>query len=125
MNEKEAVTQVYKDFCQALTETDEAALRSMIHRDCTVLPLTSIRQSAETFISSVTSGADKYYTAAHRSIDLRVIGNSAWVIGKTVLDAALYGGERRSWNMTMKITLRESAGSWQMTEIRFSTFEEE
>ena len=72
MNEKEAVTQVYKDFCQALTETDEAALRSMIHRDCTVLPLTSIRQSAETFISSVTSGADKYYTAAHRSIDLRL-----------------------------------------------------
>ena len=123
MNEKDIIQLLYKEFCQALIDADEDTLRRFIHRDCSVTPLTGIRQSAETFITSVISGADSYFSAEHKSIDLRIIGNAAWVIGKTQMSAALFGGERRDWNLTMKITLRESAGNWQITEIRFSTFE--
>ncbi|MBQ8960252.1 MAG: nuclear transport factor 2 family protein [Ruminococcus sp.] len=123
MNEQQKIAQLFREFCAALTGRDTDALRRILDPDCTVIPLTGLKQSGETFISSVDSGADRYEHSRLKNIDLRVIGNAAWMIGRSEMTAALYGGELRVWPLAFKITLRSSAGGWRFTEIRFSTFE--
>ena len=123
MNDQQKISILFQQFCNALLEKDVETLRTILHPDCIVIPLTGLKQTADTFISSVEKGIDLYTGCRFKSIDLRVIGNSAWAIAKTIMTAALYGGESREWRFSFKITLRSAGSTWQFTELRFTVFE--
>ena len=70
----------------------------------------------------LTVTAQPYSGTDERSTNLRVIGDSAWLIGKSSVDAALFNSSRRSWNLQMKLCLKNIGGQWRFTEGRVSTF---
>jgi len=53
---------------------------------------------------------------------VEVRGRNAELVGKSMVNAAVFGGGRHTWRLQMKIRLSLTEGSWKMTEARASTY---
>jgi hypothetical protein len=51
------------------------------------------------FIAAVQDGTLNYYTADHDEINVKIDGNHATLVGKSRVNAAVYGGGRHTWRL--------------------------
>lgn len=94
----------------------------MMSDDYVLMHMTGVRQSRETFLNDLIKGTFNYYSAEHDSIDVQVSGESAEMIGKSRVLAAVYGGGKHSWRLRGDFTLRKENGSWKLTGSKASTY---
>ncbi|MBP3242684.1 MAG: nuclear transport factor 2 family protein [Ruminococcus sp.] len=122
MNDQQLIESLYGEFYTALIDKDNTTLERVMDEHFVLTHMTGQRQSRQDFISAVIDGNLSFFAAVHEDINLRVIGDSAWLIGKSSVDAALFNSSRRSWNLQMKLCLKNIGGQWRFTEGRVSTF---
>ena len=121
MNDEMIVRDLFVSFLSDITNQDGAALNNTVDRSLAVHHImTGTSQSGSDFISDVCQGKFRIYSAEVFSSDLRVIGDSAFVIGKFTADCEIYGTERQVRRLCMKPTLRKTAEGWKFTDIRIS-----
>jgi ketosteroid isomerase-like protein len=101
---------------------DADSLRGMMTEDYTLLHMTGVKQSAETFLKGLLDGTFQYFTAEHDSIQVTVSGNRASMIGKSRVLAAVYGGGKHSWRLRGDFSLRKEEGRWKLSSSRASTY---
>ncbi len=101
---------------------DADSLRGMMTEDYTLLHMTGMKQSAETFLKGLLDGTFQYFTAEHDSIQVTVSGNRASMIGKSRVLAAVYGGGKHSWRLRGDFSLRKEEGRWKLSSSRASTY---
>ena len=122
MTDEEQIRELYRDYWDAMIARDADALRAMMTDDYALLHMTGVRQSREDFLRGLRKGTFNYYTAEHDSIDVRLSGESAEMIGKSRVLAAVYGGGKHSWRLRGDFTLRKENGSWKLTGSKASTY---
>ena len=122
MTDEEQIRELYRDYWEAMIAKDAHALRTMMSDDYALLHMTGVRQSRETFLNGLMKGPFNYYSAEHDSIEVMVSGESAEMIGKSKVLAAVYGGGKHSWRLRGDFTLRKENGSWKLTGSRASTY---
>ena len=122
MDDREAIRELYREYWRCMIAKDVPALRSMMAEDYTLLHMTGLRQSAEVFLKGLRDGTFHYYSAAHDSIEVTLDGDRAVLIGKSRVEAAVYGGRRTLWRLRGDFTLRRENGEWKFTGSQASTY---
>ncbi|MBQ9247456.1 MAG: nuclear transport factor 2 family protein [Ruminococcus sp.] len=122
MDEKDTIRSLYRRYWQYMIDKDTDSLRELMSDNYILMHMTGVRQSKETFLSGLTNGTFNYYSAEHDSIEVTVSGDTARMIGKSRVTAAVYGGRKSTWKLRGDFTLRKESGVWRMTGSEASTY---
>ena len=122
MDNEEQIRGLYREYWRCMIAKDADGLRGMMTEDYTLLHMTGVKQSAETFLKGLLDGTFNYYAAEHDSIEVTVSGDRAGMIGKSRVLAAVYGGEKHSWRLRGDFTLRKEKGRWKLSSSSASTY---
>ena len=63
-----------------------------------------------------------YYSVNTDSLDITVEGDTARMVGKSRVNAAVYGGGRHTWRLRMDSQLIKQNGQWRIAYSRASTY---
>ena len=122
MKDAEAIKEIYKSYWRCMIDKDEKGLRELMSDDYYLMHMTGVRQSADTFIRGLLDGTFNYYSAEHDEIQVTVDGDSASMIGKSRVVAAVYGGGKKRWRLRGDFTLRKEGDEWKLTSSSASTY---
>ena len=122
MDNEEQIRGLYREYWRCMIAKDADGLRGMMTEDYTLLHMTGVKQSAETFLKGLQDGTFNYYSAEHDSIEVTVTGDRASMIGKSRVLAAVYGGGKHSWRLRGDFTLRKEKGRWKLSSSGASTY---
>ena len=120
--EREAIREMYRRYWRGMIAKDVNGLRGLMAEDYALLHMTGVRQSREDFLRGLQSGTFNYYSAEHDSIEVTVHGDTATMMGKSRVLAAVYGGRKTSWKLRGDFTLRKEGGVWRFTGSRASVY---
>ena len=113
---------MYRQYWQCMINKDADGLRSMMTEDYYLRHMTGVKQSVSEFINGLMNGTFNYYSAEHDAIDVNITGDTATMIGKSRVVAAVYGGGKNKWRLQGNFTLRKENGNWKLTSSRASTY---
>ena len=112
----------WRKYWKYMIEKNADGLRSLMTDDYTLLHMTGVKQSAETFLKGLLDGTFHYFAAEHDSIEVTVAGDQASMIGRSRVLAAVYGGGKHNWRLRGDFTLRKEGGRWKLSSSRASTY---
>ena len=122
MTDKEQIIQLYKEMYTAMMNKDRAELER-VHDDSFVLVhMTGMRQPKEVYISSIMDGTLNYYSAEHEDMQADVKGNTAVLIGKSKVTAAVFGGGKHTWRLQLRFQLVKKNSEWRFALASASTY---
>ena len=122
MSEKEKLENAYKLLYRGMIEKNRGVLSEVLDGDFVLIHMTGMGQSKEAFIKAVEDGALNYFSAEHQNIKTEIHGDTALLIGQSIVNAAVFGGGRNTWRLQLKIKLTESGEGWLMNEARASVY---
>ncbi len=123
MGEEEQIRALYREYWRCMIAKDAEGLRGLMSADYTLTHMTGLRQSAEDFLEGLQNGTFNYDSADHDSIVVTVRGDTASMIGKSRVLAAVYGVRKHLWRLRGDFTLRKEQGVWKLTGSSASTYE--
>ncbi|MBQ9869245.1 MAG: nuclear transport factor 2 family protein [Ruminococcus sp.] len=122
MTDKEQIIQLYKEMYTAMVNKDRAELER-VHDDSFVLVhMTGMRQPKEVYISSIMDGTLNYYSAEHEDMQVEVKGDTAVLIGKSKVTAAVFGGGKHTWRLQLRFQLVKKNSEWRFALASASTY---
>ena len=122
MTDKEQIIQLYKEMYTAMVNKDRAELER-VHDDSFVLVhMTGMRQPKEVYISSIMDGTLNYYSAEHEDMQAEVKGDTAVLIGKSKVTAAVFGGGKHTWRLQLRFQLVKKNSKWRFALASASTY---
>ena len=122
MDDTKLIRELYREYWRGMIAKDTDGLRGMMTEDYTLLHMTGVKQSAETFLKGLLDGVFNYFSAEHDSIEVTVAGDRASMIGMSRVLAAVYGGGKHSWRLRGDFTLRKENGRWKFSSSSVSTY---
>lgn len=122
MSDQEQITQLYRDMYAAMVAKDEAEL-NRVHDDSFVLVhMTGMHQSKQEYIRAILDGTLNYYSEHTEGLDIEVSGDKATMIGRSRVNAAVFGGGKHTWPLQLRFTLVKRADGWRLSSARASTY---
>lgn len=122
MNDIEAIKELYIQYWKCMISKNEAGLRNLMSDDYVLMHMSGTKQSVDEFISGLLDGTFNYYSAEHDDIQVSVNGNTATMVGKSKVLAAVYGGGKNRWRLRGDFTLRKENENWKLTSSKASTY---
>ena len=122
MTDEKQIQQMYRDYWTGMIDKDAQKLRDLMAEDYYLEHMTGVRQSREEFLAGLQAGTFNYYSADHDAIEVKVNGDSAEMVGKSRVTAAVYGGGKNRWHLQGDFTLKKENGGWKLTSSRASTY---
>ena len=122
MDDRARIEQLYREYWRCMIEKDVDGLRAMMADDYCLTHMTGTRQSADEFLRGLSRGTFRYFSAEHDAIDVTLRGDAAEMIGKSRVEAAVYGGGRHLWRLRGDFALRKENGVWKLARSEASTY---
>ena len=122
MNEKEKLENAYKQMYCGMIEKNRDVLYEVLGSDFVLIHMTGMRQSKEAFILAIEDGTLNYFSAEHKNIETEIHGDTAVLIGQSIVNAAVFGGGRNTWRLQLKIKLTKNGEGWLMNEAQASVY---
>ena len=122
MGVKEQIEVCYQQMYRGMVEKDRTLLSEVLDDTFVLIHMTGMRQSKETFIRAVENGTLNYYSADHQRMDTEIHGDTAELVGRSVVNAAVFGGGRNTWHLQLRLELIRTGGVWKVTEARAATY---
>ena len=99
MTDEKQIQKLYRDYWEGMIHKDAQGLRDLMAEDYYLEHMTGVRQTRDQFLAGLLAGTFNYYSAEHDAIEVRVHGDSAEMIGRSRITAAVYGGGKKSWRL--------------------------
>ena len=122
MTDKEQIIQLYKEMYAAMVNKDRTALERVHDDSFMLVHMTGMRQPKEVYISSIMDGTLNYYSAEHEDMQVEVKGDTAVLIGKSRVTAAVFGGGKHTWRLQLRFQLVKKSGEWRFSLASASTY---
>ena len=122
MNDKEKIEICYRQMYQCMTDKDRDVLSQVLDDSFVLVHMTGMQQSKEAFIHAVENGTLNYYSAEHQQIEVKLHGDTAELVGQSVVNATVFGGGRHTWRLQLTCKLVQKGDTWRITEARASTY---
>ena len=122
MTEQEKTENCYRQMYDGMVRKDSRPLSEVLDDSFVLIHMTGMRQSKEVFIQAVEDGTLNYYSATHQEIKTEIHGQSATLYGKSIVNAAVFGGGRHTWRLYIRMKLTHKEKEWQITEAAVSTY---
>lgn len=107
----------------AMVKKDEAEL-DRVHNDSFVLiHMTGMRQDKAAYIRAIMDGTLNYYSEKTDSLDVQMNqDDTAMLTGRSLVNAAVFGGGRHTWRLQLRFDLKKIGGEWKLTSAQTSTY---
>ena len=122
MNDKQQIARLYEDMLRYMITKDTVSLGALLSDDSVLVHMTGHRQSKGEYLREIASGVLNYYSAQTDSIDITVDGDKARLVGRSRVNAAVYGGGRHTWPLQMDSRLERIDGQWKIVWTKASTY---
>ncbi len=122
MDEKIHVQSAYQEMYRAMIAKDIPALSAVLDDSFVLVHMTGMRQPKAAFLKAVANGTLNYSSAEHDSMDVNVNGDTAILIGKSRVHAAVFGGGWHTWRLEQDLTLIRKDDRWLITLAEASTY---
>lgn len=119
---KEQLEDCYRQMYRGMINKDRNILSEVLDDSFVLIHMTGMRQSKEAFIKAVENGTLNYFSADHQKIEIDIHGDTALLIGQSLVSAAVFGGGRHTWRLQQKIKLVRKNDMWRMVESAASTY---
>lgn len=107
---------------RAMIDKDAAALSEVLDEGFVLVHMTGMRQDKRAFIAAVVNGTLNYYSCEDDSVEATVHGDTATLIGRSRVSAAVFGGGRHTWRLEQDLTLVRRDGAWKIARSEASTY---
>ena len=121
-DDRSEIEALYRRYWRCMIEKDMDGLRGMMADDYCLTHMTGTRQSADEFLRGLSRGTFNYFSAEHDEIAVTLRGSTAALVGKSRVEAAVYGGGRHLWRLRGDFTLRKEHGMWKLASSEASTY---
>jgi hypothetical protein len=122
MEEKEKIADCYCKMYNYMMKKDITALEKILDVSFALIHMTGMNQPKAEFLKYIENGILNYYSAEHKDISIDIEGDKAYVIGKSLVSAAVFHGGIGKWKLQLDIKFIKRDGQWFMTEARTSTY---
>ncbi|MCQ2088516.1 MAG: nuclear transport factor 2 family protein [Bacilli bacterium] len=120
--DEQLIEQLYREYWDCMINKDIQGMSEIMIEDYTLMHMTGMRQSKESFFQSVQNGELNYFSAEHDEIIVKIDGDRATMVGKSRVNAAVYGGGRHTWKLRGDFTLVKESGYWKLESSEASTY---
>ena len=122
MTDKEQIIHLYREMYDAMVSKDREVLER-VHDDSFVLAhMTGMRQPKEVYIASIMDGTLNYFSAEHEDLQVDVRGDTAVLVGKSRVNAAVFGGGKHTWRLQLRFQLIKKNDGWRFTLASAATY---
>lgn len=122
MTDEQAIRKLYEDMYQAMIAKDTVALGGLLSDDSVLIHMTGHKQPRKEYLAEIAAGVLNYYRVDTDSLEITINGDTARMIGRSRVNAAVYGGGRHTWRLRMDSQLRKIGGQWKITLSKASTY---
>lgn len=122
MEEKERIADCYCKLYCYMIKKDITELEKILDVSFALIHMTGMNQPRAEFLKYIGNGILNYYSAEHKDVSINIEGDKAYVIGKSLVSAAVFGGGKGTWRLQLDIKFIKKEGQWLMTEARASTY---
>lgn len=122
MNEESVIQEAYRQMYRGMIAKDRSLLEEVLSPTFVLVHMTGLRQSREVYISGIENGTLNYYAEQPVEVTVSIHGNQASLVGKSRVNAAVFGGGRHTWPLQLTIELEREGEKWRMTQAVASTF---
>lgn len=121
-DDKQQLAALYERMYKAMIAKDSTVLDE-VHADDFVLEhMTGMHQSKPVYIHAIMDGTLNYYSAVTEELDVDVDGDKAVITGHSRVEAAVFGGGRHTWPLSLRFEARKENGTWRFTHSQASTY---
>ena len=122
MTDEQTIRKVYEDMYRAMIAKDTVVLGGLLSDDSVLVHMTGHRQPRKEYLAEIAAGVLNYYNVDTDSLEITIDGDTARMIGRSRVNAAVYGGGRHTWRLQMDSELRKIDGQWKITVSKASTY---
>lgn len=122
MTDEQQIKQLYEDMLSYMIAKDTVSLDRILSDDSVLIHMTGHRQPKAEYLREIANGTLNYYSAQTDTAEVTVDGYKAHLVGKSRVNAAVYGGGRHTWRLRMTAELRRAGSRWQITETSVTTY---
>ena len=104
---------------------DTEVLERLLEDDFVLIHMTGMRQSKQEYLRAIENGTLNYYSCEETILEKDRENDSEdrmHIIGKSRVNAAVFGGGRRTWSLQLDIDLVKKGNEWKITKIKASTY---
>ncbi|MFC9840981.1 nuclear transport factor 2 family protein [Rhodococcus sp. NPDC127530] len=113
--------EAYRSMYRGMIERDTSTLATLLDDGYTLTHMTGYVQTGAEWLEQIASGEMRYFSARERDTSIKISGDSARVVGRSVVDASIWGS-RGTWNLQLAAEYRLRSGRWIATLTVASTF---
>ena len=121
-NDKEQIADCYHEMYRAMIVKDTVALGSLLDDGFVLVHMTGMRQPKAEYLHHIARGTLNYYSCEDTQLDITVKNDHALLVGKSRVNAAVFGGGKHLWRLQLDIDFCKKNGRWPMSEARASTY---
>lgn len=122
MTDRQQISALYERMYNAMIDKDESVLREILADDFVLVHMTGMRQSKEQYINYIINGTLNYYSSQTEDLQITINHNEATLCGRSIVNAAVFGGGRHTWHLQLTFRLRFSNNAWRFTYSEASTY---
>lgn len=122
MEDRQIVENMYKELAQASIDRNLEKLDILLADEYVLVHMTGMHQSKKDYMNSVNSGELKYYDLVHESIEVKLNGDKAEVIGKTKTLASPFGSSKSWWRLRQDMKFEKRNNRWYIVYSKASMY---
>ena len=120
--DKQQLAALYERMYKAMIAKDSTVLDEVHADDFVLVHMTGMHQSKPVYIRAIMDGTLNYYSAVTEELDVDVDGDKAVITGHSRVEAAVFGGGRHTWPLSLRFEARKENGTWRFTRSQASTY---
>ena len=122
MSDKDPFATRYRCLYRAMIEKDGTALSKLLDDSFILVHMTGMIQDKQQFIHAVESGTLNYFSEELKESKTTVHKDFVQFIGKSLVDAAVFGGGRHTWCLQLEMKYVFVENEWLVQEAVASTW---
>ncbi|MCH5148439.1 MAG: nuclear transport factor 2 family protein [Clostridiales bacterium] len=112
----------YRAMYRAMIEKDGAALAKLLDESFVLVHMTGMQQNKKAFIRAVGNGTLNYFSEDLQETKTIVYKDFVQFTGKSIVNAAVFGGGRHTWHLQLEMKYIYVGGDWLISEAVASTW---
>ncbi|ABR75430.1 DUF4440 domain-containing protein [Actinobacillus succinogenes] len=113
MNDEQVLTGIYRRINRAMLDKDSETIDRLTADGFTLTHITGYKQSKSEWLNHIETGKMQYHQIDEHSVNVRINGNTADVIGKARTRATIWGASG-TWNLQLHYRAMKNGNVWQV-----------
>lgn len=105
----------YEEMYRCMIAKDTASLGKLLDGNFVLVHMTGMRQPKAEYLRSIANGTLHYFSCNDSRLEVSIHGDTARMTGRSLVNAAVFGGGRYNWPLQLDIDLVKRNGAWLMT----------